>query len=153
MRPSEVRQRILEEHERLRDSIYIVRNLAREVARGDLSRVPILQTYAVGLDSELRTHLDLEDRHLVPVVLECLGEEAAADLSREHAEQRALLECVLRRLRDERRPPLLLARELQTLSELLLEDMAREEEEMLANADLWDGLSDDVSAVSEMLLE
>ena len=153
MRPSEVRQRILEEHERLRDSIYIVRNLAREVARGDPSRVPILQKYAVGLDSELRTHLDLEDRHLVPVVLECLGEQAAAELSREHAEQRALLECVLRRLRDERRPPLLLARELQTLSELLLEDMAREEEELLANADLWDDLSDDVASVSGTLLE
>jgi hemerythrin-like domain-containing protein len=153
MKPTEVRQRILDEHERLRDSIYIVRNLAREAARGDSSRVPMLQKRAVGLDAELRTHLDLEDRHLVPVVLECLGEQAAAELSREHAEQRALLECVLRRLRDDRRPPLLLARELQTLSELLLEDMAREEEELLANANLWDDLSDDVASVSETLLE
>ena len=58
---------------------------------------------AVTIGSELRTHLDLEDRHLVPVVLECLGERAAADLSREHAEQRALLECVLGRLRCEAR--------------------------------------------------
>ncbi len=153
MRPSEVRQRILEDHERLRDLIYFVRNLAREVARGDLSRVPILQKYAVGLDSELRTHLDLEDRHLVPVVLECLGEQAAAELSREHAEQRALLECVLKRWRDERRPPLPLARELQALSELLLEDMAREEEELLANVNLWDDLSEDAAAASETLLE
>ena len=153
MRPSEVRQRILEEHERLRDSIYTVRNLARETAGGDSSRVPILKKRAVGLSSELSTHLDLEDRHLVPVVLECLGEQAAADLSREHAEQRALLECVLERLRDERRPSLLLARELETLSELLLEDMAREERELLANADLWDDLSDDVATVSATLLE
>ncbi len=153
MKPSEVRQRILEEHEKLRDSIYIVRNLAREAARGDSSRVPTLEKRAVGLGSELATHLDLEDRHLVPVVLECLGEEAAANLSREHAEQRALLEYILRRLRDERRPPLLLARELQTLSELLLEDMAREEEELLANANLWDDLSDDLASVSETLLE
>ncbi len=153
MRPSEVRQRILKEHERLRDSIYIVRNLAREAAQGDSSRVSILVKRAVGLGSELRTHLDLEDRHLVPVVLECLGDEAAADLSREHAEQRALLEYILRRLRDERRTPLLLAREPQTLSELLLEDMAREEKELLANADLWDDLSDDVASVSKTLLE
>ncbi len=91
MKPSEVRQRILEDHEKLRDSIYIVRNLAREAARGDSSRVTILEKLAVGLGSELRTHLDLEDRHLVPVVLECLGERAAAELSREHGEQRALL--------------------------------------------------------------
>jgi hypothetical protein len=60
---------------------------------------------------------------------------------------------MLRRLRDERRPPLPLARELQAFSELLLEDMAREEEELLANADLWDDLSDDVASVSELLLE
>ncbi len=153
MRPSEVRQRILEEHERLRDSIYIVRNLAREAARGDSSRVSILVKRAVGLGSELRTHLDLEDCHLLPVMLECLGEQAAAVLSREHAEQRALLGCVLGRLRDERRPPSLLARELQTLSELLLEDMVREEEELLENANLWDDLSDDVASVSKTLLE
>jgi len=152
MRPSEVRQRILEEHERLRDSIHIVRNLAREAAQGDRSRVPILRRRVVGLDTELRTHLDLEDRHLVPVVLECLGEEAAAVLSREHAEQRALLECVLRRLRDERRDPLPLARELQAFSELLLEDMTREEDELIANTDLWDGLSDDATSVSRLLL-
>jgi hypothetical protein len=107
----------------------------------------------VGLDTELRTHLDLEDRHLVPVVLECLGEEAAAVLSREHAEQRALLECVLRRSRDERRHPLALARELQAFSELLLEDMAREDDELLANADLWDDLSDDAASVSSLLLD
>ena len=153
MRPSEVRQRILEEHERLRDSIHIVRNLAREVAQGNRSRVPILQRRVVGLDTELRTHLDLEDRHLVPVVRECLGEEAAAVLSREHAEQRSLLECVLRRSRDERRDPLPLARELQAFSELLLEDMAREEDELIANTDLWDGLSDDAASVSRLLLD
>ena len=153
MRPSEVRQRILEDHERLRDSIYIVRNLALEEAGGDSSRVPILEKLAVALGSELRTHLDLEDRHLVPVVLECLGERAAADLSREHAEQRALLGCVLGRLRREVRPASLLASELQALSELLLEDMAREEEELLANANLWDDLSDDVVSLSETLRE
>ncbi len=104
MKPSEVRQRILDEHEKLRDSIYIVRNLAREVALGDWSRVPILEKLAVGLGNELRTHLDVVDRHLVPVVLVGLGERAAADLSREHAEQRALLEFILGRLRDERCP-------------------------------------------------
>ncbi len=153
MKPSEVRQRILEDHEKLRDSIYIVRNLALEEAGGDSSRVPILEKLAVALGSELRTHLDLEDRHLVPVVLECLGERAAADLSREHAEQRALLECVLGRLRCEARLASVTASELRTLSELLLEDMAREEEELLANANLWDDLSDDVVSTSEALLE
>ena len=153
MKPSAVRERILEEHEKLRDSIYIVRNLAREAALGDSNRVPILEKLAVGLGNELRTHLDLEDRHLVPVVLECLGERVAKDLSREHAEQRALLECVLGRLRCEQRPAAQWAGELQTLSELLLEDMAREEEEVLANANLWDDLSDDVVSLSEAPLE
>ena len=74
MKPSEARQRILEEHEKLRDSIYIFCNLVQEAAQGDSSRVPVLEKLAVGLRSELPTHLDLEVRHLVPVVFECLGE-------------------------------------------------------------------------------
>ncbi len=60
---------------------------------------------------------------------------------------------MLGRLRCEARPASVLASELQTLSELLLEDMAREEEELLANANLWDDLSEDVAAASETLLE
>lgn len=151
MKPSEVRQRFIEDHQGLRISLLVLRDLAGE-PRDDLAWVTDLQKHAVELDRELRTHLDLEERHLVPVVLECLGEQAAADLSREHAEQRALLGCLLGRLREER-PPSLLAHELHTLAELLLDDMAREEEELLSNASLWDDLSDGVASESERPME
>lgn len=143
MKPCEVRQRILQEHEKLRSLLQLVSDLARGVSEGEQGIAPALESQARGLDHELRTHLDLEDRHLLPVVLECLGEEAARDLSREHAEQRALLEYVLVRLDDDARSAVLVARDLENLAELLLDDMRGEEEALLANPDLWDDLRED----------
>ena len=110
MKPCEVRARILEEHETLRSLLRLVSDLARSVKDGGEGRVPALESQARKLNHELAAHLDLEDRQLLPVVLECLGEEAASDLSNDHAEQRALLQYVLARLDDTARPAVLLQR-------------------------------------------
>lgn len=138
MKPANVRLRILEDHEQLRDLLSGLEEVAHEVAAGDWDRVPELRTSALVIDDALRRHLALEDRRLAPLVRAGLGEDAREALDQEHAEQRALLEYVLSRLQDERRPALLLARELLTLGEVLLEDMLGEEQSLLSNPDLWE---------------
>lgn len=138
MKPANVRLKILEDHERLRDLLSDLEEVAQEVAAGDWDRVPALRACALDIDNALRRHLALEDRQLVPLVRDGLGEDAHEALDQEHAEQRALLEYVLSRLQDERRPALLLARELLTLGEVLLEDMLGEEQSLLSNPGLWE---------------
>ena len=138
MASPEVRRRILEDHAELRVVSAAVGAMAERVAKGDATAVGELRRRGRELHERLCSHLDLEDRLLVPAVRKAGtgGLHCAEGLSREHSEQRALLEYVLERLDDLTRPSVLLCRELLNFAELLADDMEYEESAVLPYLDL-----------------
>jgi hemerythrin-like domain-containing protein len=131
MRPGEIRARIQADHAALRVLLEEVAELARRVEAGRGEAVAPLRERGLALHDRLAAHLDVEDRILLPW-LRTAGEEPAERLATEHTEQRLLLEYILGRLRDAKRPSLVLGRELRGFVELLLDDMADEERRVLA---------------------
>jgi hemerythrin-like domain-containing protein len=121
MKPSEVRERILADHEALRRRLAALEEQARRVAAGAADAAPLLRAEGEALLDLLREHLSWEDRHLVPALRAAgsCGTEHVRALAQEHAEQREILDDALARLRDGGRPPLLVARNLLDLAALL----------------------------------
>ncbi len=138
MKPMDVRRRVLEDHERLREMLRALEELAGKVAGGAAHAAPTLRERGLELHAKLCEHLELEDQNLGPLLLECLGPEAAEQLSAEHREQRLLFEYILDRLRATQQPTILLARQLQSFVTLLYDDMAHEEEMVLRDEELRD---------------
>jgi iron-sulfur cluster repair protein YtfE (RIC family) len=129
MRPSEVRERVLSDHEELRGRLAELEELARaSLERGPGAGVG-LRTRAEDLLDHLAIHMSWEDRYLVPVLraADGWGEARSGRLAREHLEQRELLEYALRQLHDADRPEAVVARNLLDLVALLREDMLEEE--------------------------
>jgi hemerythrin-like domain-containing protein len=133
MKPSEVRERILADHEALRRRLAALEEQARRVAAGAVDASPLLRAEGEALLALLGEHLSWEDRYLVPALRAAgtRGVEQVRALSEEHAEQRQILADALASLRDGRRPTLLVARNLLDLAALLREDMDREEQARL----------------------
>jgi hemerythrin-like domain-containing protein len=138
MASPEVRRRVLKDHAELRAVSAAVEVLAEQVAKGDAGSMGALRLRGRELHERLCEHLELEDRLLVPAIREAGsdGLECAESLSREHSEQRALLEYVLERLNDLTRPSAVLGRELLNFAELLADDMEYEESAVLPYLDL-----------------
>jgi hemerythrin-like domain-containing protein len=133
MRPSQIRERILGEHDTLREMVSGLAELAnrfdpeRDDAAAELRKAGFecLETFAA--------HLDTEDGLLIPV-LATIPEEGpvlAERLRREHHEQRELLEFLVRRLEDNQRPTSLVVNELHNFAEYLRLDMSHEEATIL----------------------
>lgn len=133
MRPSEVRRRILSEHEQLRLLIAEVDALAERVHSGDVEQASRLREQGCELHRQLCLHLDLEDAILVRALREvdAWGEARAEELATEHRDQRELLAYLVQRLEDTTRPPTLLVQDLLHFTALLRDDMTREEREVL----------------------
>jgi iron-sulfur cluster repair protein YtfE (RIC family) len=129
MQPSEVRDRILHDHEALRHRLHALGELATQVSRDDRRQVEPMRSAAERLLDSLRRHMAWEDRELVPALADsdAWGPERARRLSAEHVEQRELLADVVAELHDPQRPPKLLATRLLDLVAVLLEDMQAEE--------------------------
>jgi len=140
MQPSEVRRRVLEDHERIRQLLDEVEGLTRRFESGEQDAGPALVEKGLLLHETFCRHLDLEDDILARALREAdaWGEERAARLAREHREQRELLSYLMSRLRDESRPTVLVARELKNFAELMREDMEQEESEALSDEVLRD---------------
>ena len=146
MRPSEVREHVLYEHETIRAMLEILENRARQVAaKGSGPLVGPLRLEGETLLETLLTHMRWEDRFLRPALLEAdaWGEERAALLDRDHKEQREMLAFVLGMVRDLSRPRDVIARNLLDLVRLLNEDMEDEEQVLLDER----VLRDDVVAI------
>lgn len=127
-----VRQRILDEHKRLREMLDALEALlvSRECAPAEKGRVLCEQGFA--LFEAFAAHLNLEDSMLVPAV-ENAGPEGkirAEMLAREHRDQRLLLRFLMERL-EAHPPTALLIRELSGLCAHLRDDMIYEEETVL----------------------
>jgi iron-sulfur cluster repair protein YtfE (RIC family) len=132
MRPSEVRQRVLHDHERLRHALDGLEDLARCVAEGtegSLDFASDLRDAGEVLLESLERHMAWEDRHLAPALLEAdaWGEERVKHLAEDHREQREVLRHTLSALADPGRPALVLARTLLDFVTLLRDDMDSEE--------------------------
>jgi hypothetical protein len=129
----DVHERILAEHVVLRGMLASLEALVDRFEDGDAVGVETLRDEARALYLRFEAHLSFEDRALLPELSRARGTSAGEALVREHAEQRELLDYLLRRLALPGRPALLLVRELRQFGALLREDMA-EEERHLAEA-------------------
>lgn len=145
MRPSEVRERVLEDHARLRELLSELQQLAGRVLEGQRELESQLRTQGQLLRERFLAHLDMEDRYLVPALRETVGwgEERAARVSAEHAEQRQRMDVILRHLVDLEEPAEWIAAELATLVRDLLMDMEHEDRAVLSE----DLLRDDPVAI------
>lgn len=130
----EVRREILEEHRRLRMAVADVESLRSQLEAGDESVARALLESGRALYQRFAAHLALEDRDLVPAVGEIAGQAIADKITKEHREQRELLEYLVGRIAHFERPTVLLARDLQQFATLLQVDM-REEEALLLRLD------------------
>jgi len=129
MRASEVRRRVLADHESLRARLDEIEDLVGVVSGGNVERELSLRMRAVELLDALETHMQWEERFLVPVLAECdaWGPERVERFHGEHREQREVLRHLLGLLGDNGRPPSLMARSVQDFAVLLRADMDDEE--------------------------
>ena len=147
MKPSEIRSRILSDHERLRGDLDRLEALVSDL-RGGRAALGTLRMDGGALIARLQAHMRWEESYLLPALrdADAWGEERAERLTREHREQRELLDFLNARLRDEAQPAALVARDVDHLIALLRDDMREEE------ADLLDErvLRDDVVSVDAL---
>ncbi len=142
VQPSEVREKILADHVRLRARLCEIERLAQGVANGTGDNVDALRKRGDEALADLREHMYWEDDYLGPALLEAdaWGEERAKLLADDHREQRLLIDRLSANLRDRARPPLLLAWSLLDFANLLRADMQREEETLLDERVLRDDI-------------
>ena len=142
MHPADLRERVLDDHENLRIRLAMIESLSQRADEGEVYALDQLRDRGDELCRKLGRHLDMEDLHLVPLVLESRGREAAREIVAEHREQRLLFDFVLGRLRDAERPTRLICREMQAFIDLLRDDMDMEEQELLYAAEFQASLPD-----------
>jgi hemerythrin-like domain-containing protein len=130
----EVGARIRSDHDALRARLREIESLAQRFEAGEETVGALLREHGEALYEAFAAHLRLED-HLLVAALAALPDERArrmaTRLSREHEEQRELLAYLLERLREQSRPTLLVARELQGFAHYLRDDMGHEESRLL----------------------
>jgi len=134
MRPSEVRSRILSDHETIRAMLVAVDRVCDETLRGESHLAGPMRLEGEALLERLLEHMRWEDQYLRPALLaaDSWGLERAERLDRDHREQRELLHYALGSVQDQGHSPMVVARQLLDLVRLLREDMD-EEEELLVN--------------------
>jgi iron-sulfur cluster repair protein YtfE (RIC family) len=142
MQPSEVRRRVLADHERLRRDLERLEGLANEILQGLSGPVGTLRVDAEGLLARLRAHMHWEESYLLPALrgADAWGMERAEQLARDHREQSELLDFVVMRLRDATRPAAIVAGDVCDLVAMLREDMREEEQELLDERVLRDDI-------------
>jgi hemerythrin-like domain-containing protein len=140
VKPAEIRRRILAEHRNLRAMLDVVEPLTQRFERGEDAEAKELREEALSLYETFAAHLLHEEATLEPALRAQGkdGERLADRLAHEHHEQRELLSYLVSRLKANRRPTLLMAREVRNFAEYLRNDMAHEESTLLSAAALPD---------------
>jgi hemerythrin-like domain-containing protein len=133
MTHTEIRDKILHDHEFIRGGIDEIQSLVKDFEKGGAELGGELRELGVALFESFASHLVFEDAQLVPVLraIPRRGEALATRLELEHREQRELLTYLIGRLSEEQRPTTLVARELESFVIYLREDMAHEESALL----------------------
>jgi iron-sulfur cluster repair protein YtfE (RIC family) len=140
MKPREIRHYILTDHAFLRGMLDELDQRAFRVLEGREEELPTLRDYGLLFHSKFAEHLDFEDRFLAPALRTAglAGIDHAKHLADDHREQRELLNYIVSGLRDRSRPAQVVAGELRSLVELILDDMAMEEMTIIKSAVLRD---------------
>jgi len=134
------RRSILGQHQRLRALLERARRVADLALDGEAAD-PGGVAVAIGeLVHVMESHLAFEESLLLPILNADLphGPARAAELAKEHEQQRAMLSALHRQATAAPRVPTL-ATKLMFLTDWLLADMSHEEEELLSPAVLGDG--------------
>lgn len=133
LKPSEVRERILEEHDQLRRLLIDLDALAAAVLDGKAGLGARLRDKATEIYEVLRAHIDLEDRILAPALRETpgFGELRERRLLEHHAEQRKAFESAIAELRVGPPSPESLARRVREMVADVRMDMAHEDKDLL----------------------
>jgi hypothetical protein len=133
MQPGEVRARILADHVAIRGMLLSLEHVAARVRDGDQSLVGPLRLEGESLLRRLQDHMLWEDLHLAGALREAdaWGEERAAQLDRDHREQRQVLAHCLAAVNDRSRPSVIVARTLIDLVGMLRRDIEEEERLLL----------------------
>lgn len=129
MRPHEVRHYILTDHDFLRGLLDELDQKAFRILKGREDELSTLRECGLSFLEKFAEHLAFEDRFLTPALRAAglVGIEHSKHLADDHREQRELLDYILSGLRDRDRPARVIAGELRSLVELILDDMALEE--------------------------
>ncbi len=145
MQPSQVRRRILEDHEHLRGALNALEALADALVAGDREPVAAALAALHGMKDRFFDHLDLEEAIMVPALrdADAWGPERAQLVLDEHREQRAELEEMVRELDRPDVLPETIGRRIHAWIEALRVDMEHEEAAVLSP----DLLRDDVIAI------
>jgi len=142
MRPSEVRRRILMEHERLRT---LMSDLEERVVQILAARAPDGQQLGrrvLEICQHFRRHMESELVILRPVLLDAdpWGKERVSALEQDHEIQLTLVDLIERRVRDRRESAHAVALLTQGLLTRLRQDMEEEEHLLLGETLLKDDL-------------
>lgn len=129
----EIRQRVLEDHVALREAMEALHGLIRESPAGRPTPSGALLDAARAFVTRLAVHLEYEDDVLIPALLESTnwGKVNTRDVVRYHSEQHARMARLEPLLRDDGvgLPQFLAA--LRSVMEMVGEDMAHEERDIL----------------------
>jgi len=137
--PAAVRERVLDQHQALRELLREALDLTTQGLLPDGPGRDELSLVVHDLPSRFRAHLAFEEQHLVPVLgnLDAWGPERVQELLSEHARQRAELETLAEGVQggwDGGR----LALTLRSLVTDLMLDMVEEEQGVLSASALQD---------------
>ena len=130
MKPSEVRTRIIDDHQLIRSEVNELDSLSKRFEDGEPEVGAELRDRGLEL---FAAHLNLEDTLLV-AALRTLddGDRLADRLQREHREQRQMLRFLIDRLTEDHRPTSLVAEELRNFGNYVRSDMEHEEATILS---------------------
>lgn len=142
MKPSEVRKRVLSEHDELRELLEQLERAARAVLQGHASAADELRERTRSLEERLRAHFELEERILAPALREAdpWGPERVERLDEDHVRQRAMLDGLRGAAVHPQRSVLELALLAWGFARLLREDMEEEERLLLSEQLLRDDI-------------
>lgn len=128
----EARTRITTDHEVLRSLCRALVEVAAAATRHEAQR-PVVRELLAQLCSEIEDHLAYEEQVLVPILrdADAWGPVRVEELSKEHADQRAVLLVLLDDARDGGREIPALADELVEFAQRFERDIAEEEGRLL----------------------
>jgi len=132
VKPEETRQRVIEEHEKIRELLGEIDRANERFAQGSADGSEVREL-AAGLFEVFAAHLALEDSLLAPALV-ALGDGGpwlAERLHREHREQRATLIALVELIEQAGQPSARIVDELHKFSDAVRNDMQHEEETIL----------------------
>lgn len=141
LKPSEIRQRILDQHETLRTQLAALEEGVARRKAGETGLTDELKARAQELHDSLCRHIDEEEQLLLPELEEAdgFGPVRVAALRQEHAEQRATLAQVTEAIVQSTDPKVLVER-IEALIARIRRDMEEEEATHLSPAVLKDDI-------------